>query len=467
MNELINRIMEAPHDSRPAIEEISVNGSLVSQTSYDDLHDLITRRAAVQFRAGIRAGQIIGLVVANTLESVVDLLGLMLVGAPVVIVDVHDPLSRRQEQLSHLCQGQWESGELIPRIPRAMYDLAEPAAVIVYTTGSTAASKPVAQPSAAMLANALSLAGLHDLQSGASMACALPISHCNGLGLGVLAPLLAGASCQLFRGFNAPRYLAALAQHRTTHATTVPSLLQALLREEAWPALDLSYFISAAAALSKRTATDVYHRGYPVMQGYGLSECMNFATGMSHLMPQPEYVKRMFTGEIPPVGPAIPGVEIGMRNIGEGQLGEVMVKGHLMAGYVDNPEATAEVLNGGWLATGDIGRVDAEGWVTLVGRIKNVAKCGGFSISLEEIDRWVQGLDGVDDAVAVSRPDDRLGEAVTVYSVGVADEKAIARHVADRYGAGVIGLRVEIIDAIPRLRNGKVARPQLAVAARS
>lgn len=467
------------HRGAPCLIEVDAFGAEARRISYQGLAAAVAERAAwLRTTLGQDVGHV-GVTVTNSIESVVDLFAVLRYGAAAVVTDAADPPERREEQITALCGAVIEPCDGNRRVRRLepLLTVTEapvhPTAFVLYTTGSTAASKPVAQSHYAVLVNVTATMRHHRMRPGEVMGCALPISHVNGLHFGVLATLLSGGTCVLFRQFDPLSYLRVLENMGANRATTVPSLLHTLSESRRWPALPkLAYFISAAAPLSAQTAAAVYARGgQRIVQGYGLSECMNFATTMPVDLSDTEYEERFLRCDIPPVGHALEGCEVAVAasDAGPPDAGEVIVRGHsLMTGYIGDADATFQALGDGGLRTGDLGRL-TEGpgrpWLTLLGREKNVAKCGGISVSLEEVDRWVAGLPGVREACCVRRPDGHRGDAVTVFFAAdtgaplSADE--VSRHVRRRFDAGRIGLQIVETERIPRLRSGKVDRRHL------
>jgi acyl-CoA synthetase (AMP-forming)/AMP-acid ligase II len=497
------------YGDRTCLIEIDRRGAEASRITYRALLDAITERAAWLRRelgdrvlggglglggtapgvddadAGSGASAfVVGVPMSNTVDALIDLLAVLDIGATAVVVDAAEPESRREDQFALLCDAviqHSDAGRTLrrqkPAIPADTGE-AHPTAFVLYTTGSTAASKPVAQSHYAVLVNVWATIRHHGMQPGEVMACALPISHVNGLHFGVLATLLSGGTCVLFHQFDVLGYLRTLRTYGVQRATTVPSLLQVLSELRQWPALpDLRYLVSAAAPLAPTTAAAVYGHGHRIVQGYGLSECMNFATTMPTGLTGAAYERAMLGTDIPPVGLAVYGCEVAILDpdgtaLAAGATGEVGIRGHsLMSRYLGDDAATDVALGSGWLRTGDIGRLDigefaASPLLTLVGRQKNVAKCNGLSISLEEIDRWLAGHQGIREACSVARPDPYRGDAVTVLYVpgaeGAADAESVADHVRLRFDSKAIGLELREVEQLPRLRNGKLDRRAMA-----
>jgi acyl-CoA synthetase (AMP-forming)/AMP-acid ligase II len=427
----------------------------------------------------------VGVRTRNSLQCVIDVVAVLLSGATAVLIDATEPEERAGRQLGFLCHHTLEEDEvrhLTPELrerPPAGPASLRPA-FIVYTTGSTAASRAVAQSNYSVVVDAVAVARHHAMRPGDVMACPLPISHVNGLEFGLLATLFSGGTCLLFQAFEPLTCLDIMDREAATRATMVPSLLQALLHRRRWPRLaSLRSIASAAAPLPAWVAAGVFERcGRQVIQGYGLSECMNFATIMPARLDDRRYRDLVLDASIPPVGHELPCCEVAVQRDGRpcahGEVGEVCVRGHsVMSGYLGDEEATREALAGGWLRTGDLGRLDpaptGAPWLTLVGRLKNVVKCAGLSISLEEMERWAAGLPGVAEAICVGRPDVARGEAVTLFYLchpeASEDPGVVSRHTARLFDQRRTGLVVHRLTLFPRLRSGKVDRQALRLMA--
>jgi acyl-CoA synthetase (AMP-forming)/AMP-acid ligase II len=216
--------------------------------------------------------------------------------------------------------------------------------------------------------------------------------------------------------------------------------------------------------------------GKRVVQGYGLSECMNFATTMPVGLSDAEYGALVLDAEVPPVGHAIHGCEVAVfdgdgRLAADGGVGEVGIRGHsVMTGYLARDAETAAAFRGGWLRTGDLGRqVGGPGGtqlLTLTGRSKHVIKCGGVGVSFEEVERAVRAYAAVEDACCVARPHRLLGEALTVFVVAAPNSPPTPAEIRERVATvadpGRLGLQIVELESLPRFRNGKLDRRSLA-----
>ncbi|WP_306665010.1 class I adenylate-forming enzyme family protein [Streptomyces fildesensis] len=453
--------------------------------SYAQLWARVLDRQLDLARSGIGAADVCGIQVSNSIESVVSILSVIAAGAVALLVDANEPEGRSNAMIASAATVDLRPGYDRRRIrpPGTTQGLAamHHPAVMVFTTGSTAASKAVTQAHYSIVLNALAVARHHRMTHSDVLACPLPISHVNGLEFGLFATLLRGGHCLLYGEFDPFHFIDTLHRHAATLATTVPPLLRALSSIREWPNLErLRYFVSAASPLPSEVLEGVHERGKCVVQGYGLSETMNFST----VMPYKVHAGVLHGCElsatspyIPSAGSAIFGNEIAVRGDGSptpaGEVGEVVIRGHsVMSGYANNPTATENAFADGWFHTGDLGLIvpsseyPGHSLLYITGRIKNVVKCAGVSISLDELDRAVLEISGVDDACAASRPDVHRGEAVTIFYVTKLDnelDQQLIRGACARVASpSLLGLRIVRLRAIPRLRSGKPNRRQLA-----
>jgi long-chain acyl-CoA synthetase len=293
----------------------------------------------------------------------------------------------------------------------------------------------------------------------------LPLSHAYGIALMDCA-VYTGATAVLMERFNPGECVQLIAQHRITLLPVVPPILMALL---SWPDLhtyDLSsvrYVMSAAAPLAPSVAR-VFRQttGVRVLQAYGLTE-----VGPSHLNP----VDNDDLNVLESVGLPLPDTEqkvvdseTGLKELASGEVGELCIRGPgVMTGYWKAPEATASTLRNGWFYTGDIGFIDANGYVFLQDRKKELIKYKGLSIAPAELEvLLLEHSDVADDAV-IGKPDDEAGEVPKAFVVRKADHHDVTTDELVHFMAGRLATyktlqEVEFIEAIPRSPSGKVLR---------
>jgi acyl-CoA synthetase (AMP-forming)/AMP-acid ligase II len=269
------------------------------------------------------------------------------------------------------------------------------------------------------------------------------------------APLAAGATVVTFPRFDFEAMLGAIERHRITVLVVPPPVMLALARHPAVAAHDLSSLelvISGGAPLGAELQEAVAARlpGAAVAQGYGLTETCVAISG-------PRRRRPTTPGS---VGRPMPGTEVRLED------GELWVRGpQVMQGYLRAPDATADVLRpDGWLRTGDLVRIDEDGNLYVVDRLKELIKVNGLQVAPAELEALLHTHPGVSDAAVIRRPHARTGEvpvAVVVPS-GDLEPRALATWVAERVAPHKRLGDVVLAGAIPRTPSGKILRRELA-----
>jgi long-chain acyl-CoA synthetase len=346
-------------------------------------------------------------------------------------------------------------------VPRADDDLA----ALLYTGGTTGRAKGVM----------LSHANLH--YSGGSVHEAahvpgvdrglmtLPLSHAYGLLLTVAGMhVTEQATTVLMRWFDPTAFLELLAAHKVQHTAVVPTMLQILLGLplEDYDLGSLQYVGSGAAPLPAEVESEFCRRlpSVTIRQGYGLTETAAL-------------VSTNPTGAIRSgsVGVPIPGTEIEIRDgeghvLEAGEIGEICVRSPgVMQGYWHSPDATAEAVEDGWLHTGDVGRLDEDGYLYIVDRKKDLIIRGGFNVYPRDVEDVLVEHPAVQMAAVVGRPSERHGEEVVAF-VSLTEGADVAPDELIEWARGRIGgykypREVHVIDAIPVTAVGKVDRKTL------
>jgi long-chain acyl-CoA synthetase len=288
-------------------------------------------------------------------------------------------------------------------------------ALLIYTSGTTGAPKGVMLDHANI--DAMADMGRRALQIGPADRCLLilPLFHVNGIVVSVLTPLLAGASLVIADRFNPRTFFDVVESERPTFFSAVPTIytMLAALPEDVVPdTSSVRFGICGAAPASAELLTRFEARyGFPVVEGYGLSE----GTCASTINPVAG-PRRAGTAGIAFPGQQIRIVDERGVEVSPGMDGEVIIAGpNVMRGYLGRPDETARVIVDGWLHTGDIGHLDAEGYLTLVGRSKDMIIRGGENIYPREIEEVLAGDPAVLEAAVVGVPDDKWGEVVAAY----------------------------------------------------
>jgi acyl-CoA synthetase (AMP-forming)/AMP-acid ligase II len=336
-------------------------------------------------------------------------------------------------------------------------------AALPYSSGTTGFPKGVMLTHRNLVANLLQTDSAHSLEEQDRVMAVLPFFHIYGMQVVLNLALWRGATLVTMPKFDLEPFLAALERYRITRAFVVPPLVLALAKHPAVDGYDLSSLrgmMSGAAPLDAALETACVRRvGCRLIQGYGLTE----ASPVTHANPDDP-------GKIKPgtVGPLLPGTECRIVDAATGadldvaKDGELLIRGpQVMRGYLNNPEATAATLDaGGWLHTGDIGHVDADGYFTIVDRLKELIKYKGFQVAPAELEALLCTHPAVADAAVIPIPDDECGEVPKAFVVlkGETSPAALIAYVAEHVAPYKKVRVIELIDAIPKSPSGKILR---------
>ena len=342
-------------------------------------------------------------------------------------------------------------------------DVANDTLVLPYSSGTTGLPKGVMLTHRNLVANVDQIQKARPVEPGEWTVGFLPFFHIYGLT--VLANLFLGAGGGVITlpRFDLALFLGLMQQHRTRQAFCVPPVIIALARHPLVDQFDLSalkYTMSGAAPLGAPISNALARRlGIESEQGYGMTE-----------MSPVSHITRLGHGRPGSAGQTAPGTECRIvdidsgRDLGPGQQGELWVRGpQVMKGYLNNPEATAASLTpDGWLRTGDVASYDADGYVFLHDRLKELIKVKGFQVAPAEVEAELLSCPGVADAAVLGQPDEEAGEvpvAFVVRAPGAAVTEAdIAGHLGGLLAPYKQPKRVHFIDAIPKSASGKILR---------
>jgi 4-coumarate--CoA ligase len=335
-----------------------------------------------------------------------------------------------------------------------------------YSSGTTGLSKGVVLTHRNLVANVLQTLAPVDLREDETVIAVLPFFHIYGMSVIMNTSLTAGATLVTMPRFDLAQFLALHQDHRVTRSFVAPPIAVALAKHPTVDDYDLSalqQIFSGAAPLSAELAAEVGARlDCEVVQGYGMTEL----SPVSHLTPK---------GGFKPgtVGVTAPNTETQIvdpgtgQALGVGQEGEVWVRGpQVMAGYHNNPDATAATIDAdGWLHTGDVGRIDDDGHLTIVDRLKELIKYKGFQVAPAELEAVLLTHPAVADAAVIGRPDEEAGEIPVGFVVlkdgASVTEDGIASFVADQVAHYKQLRAIHLTDAIPKSPSGKILRRML------
>ncbi|GAA2824629.1 FadD3 family acyl-CoA ligase [Crossiella cryophila] len=327
---------------------------------------------------------------------------------------------------------------------------------ILYTSGTTGRSKGAMSAHHQSLGVAAAWAELAGLRTGDRYLVVNPFFHSFGYKIGILASLLTGATLVPQAVFDPATTVRLIERERITVLPGAPTIYQSLLDHEHTADLStLRLAVTGAAVvpvrLVERMRTEL---GFDtVLTAYGLTEAV--VATMCHPGDDPVTVATT-------CGRPAAGFEL--RLAGDG---EILLRGpNLMLGYLDDPVATAAAIDGdGWLHTGDIGRLDEHGCLTITDRLKDMYISGGFNVYPAEIEKALAGLDGVSAAAVIGVPDERLGEvgrAFVVTGPGAAlSTSDVLEFCKARLANFKVPRSVEFRDSLPRNASGKVLKQRL------
>ena len=326
-------------------------------------------------------------------------------------------------------------------------------ALLVYTSGTTGRPKAVVLSHGNLLANAEAITTAWRWTPEDRLVLALPLFHVHGLGNGVCGTLVSGGSAVLRPGFAADDVLAAVESERASMFFGVPTMLFRLVAAPGVGVLTrLRLLVSGSAPLPASLHGEVAERtGQVVLERYGMTETLMITSNP-------------YDGERRPgtVGFPLPGVEVRLDD------GEIHVRGpNVFAGYLDDPAANEAAFDGPWFRTGDMGEIDADGYVSIVGRRKELIISGGFNVYPREVEDVLLAHPAVAEVAVAGVSSDEWGEVVTAFVVAAPGEAGApaAEELIEWCGARLTRYKtprvVHLVDSLPRNALGKVVRSEL------
>ncbi|WP_330351025.1 class I adenylate-forming enzyme family protein [Streptomyces sp. NBC_00582] len=341
-------------------------------------------------------------------------------------------------------------------------------ALLIYTSGTTGVPKGVMLDHANI--DAMADMGRRALEVGPADRCLLilPLFHVNGIVVSILVPLLAGASVAIADRFHPETFFDVVERERPTFFSAVPtiySMLAALPDQVRPDTSSLRFGVCGAAPASAELLTRFEARyGFPLVEGYGLSEGTCGSTINPVAGP-----RRAGTVGLPFPGQEIRIVDADGSEARAGADGEVVVRGpNVMRGYLGRPEETDKVLVDGWLHTGDVGRLDADGYLTLVGRSKDMIIRGGENIYPKEIEDVLVGDPSVLEAAVIGVPDEKWGELVVAYVQPRPGQTVDPTALQELCAHSLTGFKRPtayfVVEAIPKNAVGKIDKVSLRAA---
>ncbi|MGW4702283.1 AMP-binding protein [Streptomyces sp. NPDC004285] len=356
-------------------------------------------------------------------------------------------------------------------VPEIDVDPDRDVAALPYSSGTTGAPKGVMLTHASIATNLAQLEPVVPMGPGDRILAVLPFFHIYGLTALMNAPLRSGATVVVLPRFELDTFLGAIQKHRINGLYVAPPIVLALAKHPLVADYDLSsleYIVSAAAPLDAALAAACSKRlGLPpVSQAYGMTELSpgTHVVPLDAPAPPPGTVGRL----LPSTEMRILSLDDPARDAAPGEEGEIAIRGpQVMKGYLGRPDATAAMIDAdGWVHTGDVGRVDEDGWLFVVDRVKELIKYKGFQVAPAELEALLLAHEGIADAAVIGVTDADGTEIPKAFVVrrptapGLTAEEVVA-HVAARVSPYKKVRSVEFVDAVPRAASGKILRREL------
>jgi acyl-CoA synthetase (AMP-forming)/AMP-acid ligase II len=350
--------------------------------------------------------------------------------------------------------------------PNTQHLTPDDVAMILHTSGTTSRPKRVPIRHRNLAASAQNIGSTYQLGPADRALCVMPLFHIHGIVASLLSTLASGGTLICPPGFDGLKFFGWLAELKPTWYSAVPTMHQMLLtraeRNAAIIAANPLRFIRSSSAplppvvLERLEATF----GAPVLESYGMTEASHQMTS-NPLPPAPHKASSVGVGF--GVEAAIMGDDGAL--LPQGQIGEIVVRGpNVVDGYENNPEANAAAFVNGWFRTGDQGLLDADGYLSLTGRLKELINRGGEKISPLEIDDVLLRHPAVAEALAFAVPHKTLGEEVhaAVVLKGECSERELREHCATTLAEFKVPRQIHILEALPRGATGKLQRISMA-----
>ncbi len=341
-------------------------------------------------------------------------------------------------------------------------------ALILHTSGTTSRPKIVPLSQRNLCASAQAIVKTLALGPRDCGLQIMPLFHIHGLMAGLLAPLAAGGRVFCTPGFNALKFFAWMEEAKPTWYTAVPTMHQSILaraarNREIIAANPLRLVRSSSSSMPPQVIRELEEVfGAPVIESYGMTEA-------SHQMasnPLPPRPRKPGTVGIA-AGPEVAIMDAAGQLLGPHTPGEIVIRGpNVTRGYENNPKANAEAFTNGWFRTGDQGVMDADGYLTITGRLKEIINRGGEKISPREVDEVLMDHPAVQQVVTFAMPHEKLGEevaAAVVLREGMqATDQELREFAARRLADFKVPRKILIMAEIPKGATGKLQRIGLA-----
>jgi len=345
---------------------------------------------------------------------------------------------------------------------------ADDVALVLHTSGTTSRPKIVPLTQTNVSRSARNVAATTALSAADRGLNIMPLFHIHGLIAGILAPLSRGGSVSCTAGFNALKFFGWVEEVKPSWYTGVPTMHQSILGRAANNAEiiarnPLRFIRSSSSSLPPQVLAELEAAfRAPVIEAYGMTE----AAHQMACNPLPPARRKPGTVGLA-AGPEVAIMDTEGALLAAGAIGEIVIRGeNITPGYENNPEANAEAFTHGWLRTGDQGALDADGYLSITGRLKEIINRGGEKISPREVDEVLMDHPAVAQVVTFGMPHEKLGEEVAAVVVprkgGQAPEREIRDFASEKLADYKVPKKILFMDELPKGATGKLQRIGLA-----
>jgi 4-coumarate--CoA ligase len=349
-----------------------------------------------------------------------------------------------------------------PITAQVSVDLDDFTVVLPYSSGTTGLPKGVMLSHRNLVINVDQSIVAADFQPGEVTAAFLPFFHIYGMTVLMNVHLGGGGALVTMPRFDLPLFLQISQDHKAQRMWVVPPVALALAKHPLVGDYDLSaleeVFIAAAPSGPELSDAIAARLGCKALQGYGMTEL----SPVSHVVPRTAPKSGAAGVTAPNTSCRIVDIETG-QDLPAGAEGELWVKGpQVMQGYLNNAKATAEsITEDGWLRTGDIAKIDEDGYMFITDRLKELIKYKGFQVAPAELEATLVAMEGITDAAVVGLPDEEAGELPVAFVVTgdpAPDEAAIKAHIDAQLAHYKQLHQIYFVDEIPKSASGKILR---------
>ncbi len=453
-------------------------------TTYGEFREKVRQFRDYFHYVGVRPGENVGLYCKNCPEFVYAYFGVVSLGA--VIVPLNRTLTPREVSfiaddagMKHLIAmtplalgteiRQLLMPDVLEAVARKEFPAAAPVdihaedpAVIIYTSGTTGRPKGAVLTHTNLASNAWGISEALGIDGDDNILCVLPMFHSFAWTVTVMDALLLGSSITIMETFQPKDAVKTIKEEAVTIVCGVPAMFGYYLSlgsPEAYQTVRI--FVSGGASLPGEIISSFKQKfGIDITEGYGLSEASPVVT-----------VNRV--GRVRPGSIGLPLQDIAVRIespegvvLPAGEVGELVTRGpNVMLGYFNQPEATADSIRDGWLHTGDLARMDEDGFIYIVDRLKDIIIVGGLNVYPREVEEVLYQYPGIQEAAVIGVPDKLRGEVVCAYIAlkegAVYDRKALMRYLQENLANFKLPKEIILMDSLPKTATGKIMKREL------